>query len=140
VLIYNAVAASRGPLSTLAADTLLADLTVSAAGALVAVQAVLPAMRERGKGTIVFTGGGAAVTPLPNTTLSIGKAALRMLALGLAQELEGSGLRVGTVTIYGGVAPGTPFDPDRIAEAYWAIHTGSAGSDGAEVSFRGANA
>ncbi len=138
VLVYNAVAFTPGPLSTLSPAALLDGLRVSAAGALAAAQAVLPAMRAQGSGTLLFTGGGASAGPIPNlTSLSLGKAALRMLALGLAQELAGSDIRVGLITIYGGVAPGTPFDPDRIAAHYWAVHMRPTGSDEVEIHFRG---
>lgn len=139
VLIYNAVAFTPGPVSTLSADHLLAGVRVSAAGALVAAQQVLPAMRAQGQGTILFTGGGAALSPIPGLiSLSIGKSAIRMLAYGLAQELEGSGIRVGTVTIFGGVAPGTDFDPDKIAERYWAFHSQPGEGGTVEISYRGA--
>jgi short-subunit dehydrogenase len=138
VLVYNAVAFTPGPLSKLNPTSLLDGLRVSAAGALAAAQAVLPAMHARGSGTLLFTGGGASAGPIPNlTSLSLGKAALRMLALGLAKELAGSGIRVGLITIYGEVAPGTPFDPERIAAHYWVAHTRPAGSDEVEIHFRG---
>lgn len=139
VLIYNAVAFTPGPVSMLSADQLLAGVRVSAAGALVAVQQVLPAMRAQGQGTILFTGGGAALSPIPGLiSLSIGKSAIRMLAYGLAQELKGSGIRVGTVTIFGGVAPGTDFDPDTIAERYWGFHSQTIEDGTVEISYRGA--
>jgi hypothetical protein len=35
------------------------------------------------------------------------------------------------------VAPGSAFDPDRIAEAYWQLHTQPAGAFEREVQFRG---
>lgn len=138
VLVYNAVAFTPGPLSAIAPDAVSDDLRVSTAGALSAVQTVLPRMREAGAGSLLFTGGGAALGPIPNlTTLSIAKAALRLVALGLAQELAGSGIRVGTVAIFGGIAPGTAFDPDRIAESYWYLHTLPATSDEVEINYRG---
>jgi NADP-dependent 3-hydroxy acid dehydrogenase YdfG len=138
VLVYNAVAFTAGPLSTVSPAALLDGLRVSAAGALTAAQAVLPIMQAHGSGTLLFTGGGAGTGPIPNlTSLSLGKAALRMIVLGLAQELAGSNINVGLITIYGGVAPGTPFDPDRIAAHYWAAHTRPAGSGDVEIHFRG---
>jgi NAD(P)-dependent dehydrogenase (short-subunit alcohol dehydrogenase family)/biotin operon repressor len=139
VLLYNAVAFTPGPISTISADALLDGVRTSAAGALVATQAVLPAMRERGQGSLLFTGGGAALYAIPNlATLSIGKAALRLLALGLAQELADSGINVGTVTIAGTVAPSTPFDPERIAELFWGLHSRPAGAGEVEIVVRGA--
>ncbi|MBC8161408.1 MAG: SDR family NAD(P)-dependent oxidoreductase [Roseiflexaceae bacterium] len=138
VLVYNAVAFTPGPLSAVSPDDLVVGFQVSAGGALVAVQQVLPHMRAQNQGTIIFTGGGAALTSFPGmATLSIGKAALRMLALGLAQELAETGVRVRTVTIFGIVAPNTPFDPARIAETYWDVHSQTTGSQDAEIRYQG---
>lgn len=138
VLVYNAVAFTPGSLSTISPEAVLDGLRVSVAGALAATQAVLPAMQARGSGTLLFTGGGASAGPIPNlTSLSLGKTALRMLVLGLAQELAGSGIKVGLITIYGGVAPGTPFDPERIAAHFWAVHTRPASDSEVELHFRG---
>ncbi len=88
--------------------------------------------------TILFTGGGFADHPVPAlATLSLGKAALRSAATILGAELAEDRIRVGSVTIAGAISPGTPFDPDRIAEAYWGIvHTD--GSWQSEFRFEGA--
>ncbi|MBC8078317.1 MAG: SDR family NAD(P)-dependent oxidoreductase [Chloroflexales bacterium] len=138
VLVYNAVAFTVGSVSELSPEQLQVGFRVSAVGALVAAQQVLPAMRARQRGTIIFTGGSAAIFPVPDMiTLSIGKAAIRMLAFGLAHELEGTGIRVGTVTIYGAVAAGTAFDPERIAGYYWDLHTRADGAGEVEISVRG---
>ena len=68
--------------------------------------------------------------------LSIGKAAIRVLALMLAEELAPAGIRVGTVTIMGTVAPGTSLDPARIAEAFVALHHGAPDPATADVQLR----
>jgi short-subunit dehydrogenase len=106
---------------------LIKDFQVNVAGALVAVQQVLPAMKAKGRrGTILLTGGGLALCPAADAaSLAIGKAGMRSLAFTLAQELKDSGIRVGTVTICGTVQPGTHFDPDAIAQAYLALHKAS---------------
>jgi len=120
VLAYNAVVPTLGPPSTLAPDRLAADLQVDVVGALAAVHALLPALRQRG-GALLFTGGGMAHHPVAAAaSIGIGKAALRALVLTLAQELapEAPRLGVGMVTIMGQVAPGGPFDPLRIGEAF----------------------
>ena len=78
-------------------------------------------MRKRGNGTYLFTGGGLALSPrygkdvVPLTT---GKSALRGYALSLDSYLESTPTRAAIVTIAGQVAPNTPFDPDRIAQAF----------------------
>lgn len=123
VLVYNAATFTVGQPTTLTVAQLTADWRVNVVGALVAVQQVVPAMRSRGQGTILLTGGGLALNPMADVaSLAIGKAGLRNLTFSLAQELASSGIHVATVTICGMVAPGTLFDPDAIAQAYLALH------------------
>ena len=50
------------------------------------------------------------------------KAALRAFVHASAPELAAQRTRLCTVTIAGQVAPGTAFDPDRIAQAFWGPH------------------
>lgn len=127
VLIYNAAKMNQKDLVDLTAQEVHQELQIGVEGALTAARQVLPAMRAKGEGTLLFTGGGAAAQPIPSVgLLSASKAALRMVALTLAEELKDSGVRVGTVTIYGAIQPGTHFDPDRIAERYWQLHSGEA--------------
>lgn len=138
VLVYNAAGVRYKPLAGLTAEELDADLRTSVGGALAAAQAVLPAMRAAGRGTLLFTGGGFAFEPMPAlASLGAGKAALRNLAFSLHAELKDSGIHAATVTICGIVKAGTPFDPDKIAESYWALHAQAAGSFEREVQFRG---
>jgi NAD(P)-dependent dehydrogenase (short-subunit alcohol dehydrogenase family) len=123
VLIYNAVAPTFARPTMLTAQQLVADFRVNVAGALTATLKVLPGMKARGRGTILFTGGGWALQPWEGAASpSIGKAGLRGLAYTLAQELSGTGIHVGTVTIAGQVQRGTPFDPDKIAGAFLQLH------------------
>lgn len=142
VLVYNAyrmTLAASGP-STLTPAVLMKDFAVNVAGAMAATQAVLPGMRRAGRGTILFTGGGLALDPtgwLPAASLAVGKAGMRSLALSLHAELGPEGLHAATVTVAGTVVPGTAFDPDRIAEAYWALHQDPPGAFRAEIIFRG---
>ena len=57
--------------------------------------------------------------PHPNlATLSLGKLGLRRVANLLGTQLADDGIRVLTLTVNGAVEPGTPFDPDHIAERY----------------------
>ncbi len=88
--------------------------------ALAMAQAVVPVMR-RAPGTprtLLFTGGGTADFPMrASLALGLEKAALRNLALGLDAELREEGIHVATLTVYGIVAPETPFAPTAIADA-----------------------
>lgn len=85
-------------------------------------QALIPTMRELPAATLLFTGGGTADHPMTASLgLGVQKAALRNLALGLDADLADTSIRSRTLTIRGTVAPGTPFAPDRIAAALWAL-------------------
>jgi NAD(P)-dependent dehydrogenase (short-subunit alcohol dehydrogenase family) len=123
VLIYNAAVLRQGAPLSLPAAELVETFKTNVAGALVAAQQVAPAMRRRGSGTILLTGGGLAIDPWPKyASLAVGKAGLRNLALSLAKELEPASIHVATVTIRGNIAPDTRFDPERIAQEYWRLH------------------
>ncbi|MDJ0314888.1 SDR family NAD(P)-dependent oxidoreductase [Arthrobacter sp. H35-D1] len=126
VLVYNAGANTICNPSELAEEDLLSDFTINVVGALTASQLVIPAMTERGAGTILFTGGMLGVHPVASrASASIAKAGLRNLAFTLSEELAPLGIKVGTVTIGGAVKPGTFFDPDLIADSFWELHTGA---------------
>lgn len=69
-------------------------------------------------------GFALALNPVPRyASLALGKAGLRSLAFSLHEELKDAGIHVATVTIAGFVEAGTHFDPDKIADAYWELHT-----------------
>lgn len=125
VFVYNAGANTINNPSVLTQNELLNDFTVNVAGALLSTQQVIPQMKERKSGTIIFTGGMLALNPVSSrASASISKAGLRNLTFTLADELSPFGIHVATVTIGGVVKQGTFFDPDLIAEAYWEIFTG----------------
>lgn len=125
-LVYNAAAFTPGLPTQVSAEAVNADFRVSVTGAITAAQAVVPAMKAAGSGTILLTGGGLALHPNAQAaSLSLGKTGLRSLAFMLAQELRPAGIRVSTITIAGYIQTGTHFDPLRIAEVYW-----QAASDG----------
>lgn len=140
VLVYNAVSFSRGLPTTVEPDVLLNDLRVNVVGALAAARAVLPGMKREERGTLLFTGGGWAIHPDPAfASMSIGKGALRTFVTLLAAELSGSAIRAATLTVMGTVAPGTPFDPGKIAEALLDLYRRPAADFAVEVQFRGAS-
>jgi NAD(P)-dependent dehydrogenase (short-subunit alcohol dehydrogenase family) len=138
VVVYNAAALTMAAPTALSTAVLKADLDVSVIGALTAIQSVVPSMLSRGTGTFLFTGGGLALYPSAAvTSLSIGKAAIRGLAFCLAEEVAADPIRVGTVSVFGAVEPGTPFDPSKIADAFWELHTDREGALGVEIQFMG---
>ncbi len=139
VLVYNAAVMRQGKPSRLDVGSLVDDFRVNVAGALVATQAVLPALRARGGGTILFTGGGLALDPFPDfASLAVGKAGVRSLALSLAKELAPEGVHVATVTVCGFIKEGTPFAPSKVADVYAELAAEPQGSWRSEVVFRGA--
>ncbi|TNE56805.1 MAG: SDR family NAD(P)-dependent oxidoreductase [Bacteroidetes bacterium] len=123
VLHYNASAYNPALPSEMDYSVFQEDLQINIGGALQAVQAFVPLMKKRGKGTIFFTGGGSAFKAPPELfSLSIGKAGMRNLALSVAKECAPAGIRVATITIHGMVKPGTKYDPDLIANEFWQLY------------------
>ena len=81
-------------------------------------------MSERGQGAILFTGGGLALEPFAEwTSLALGKAALRSLAVSLFNELSPKGIHGAVLAICDIVKEVGPFDPDEIAKDYWRVAT-----------------
>lgn len=119
VVLYNVAQLVPNDLLSAAPEDLLAAHTVDVVGGVVAAQVAVPAMRASGGGTLLFTGGGLADQPHPGlATLSLGKLGLRGVANLLGTQLADDGIRVLTLTVNGMVEPGTPFDPEHIAERY----------------------
>lgn len=73
-------------------------IDVNLTGTLIATQAVLPAMLAKRSGTIVAISSGAARPPRERWgAYAVSKSAVEALALNLAEELRGSGVRVNVV-------------------------------------------
>lgn len=138
VLVYNAFASVEGHPSDLKPNDLRESLETNLMAALTAAQLVIPGMRTRQQGSLLFTGGGLALRPsAPLAALSIGKAAMRALVGTLASELYPEGIHAATVTVAGQVMRGTPFDPDRIADRFWQLHCQPVGQWQTEAVFDG---
>jgi NAD(P)-dependent dehydrogenase (short-subunit alcohol dehydrogenase family) len=109
-------------------------------GALEAARAVLPAMRESGAGTLLFTTGGGSVNPAPMMgNVNAAAAGLRNWVLNLGQELSGTGVHVAHVAINVWIGEGAPAgyasrSPEQIAPLYWELHEAR---DRAEVVYTG---
>ena len=104
-------------------DYLVDAFRTNVAGAVHAAQAVAPDMIDRGRGSLLFTGGVLAFAPwIEWGVTSLGKAALRSLGLSLEKELSEAGVHVCTVAIHGTMQAGTPYDHDLVAEAYWQLY------------------
>jgi len=79
-------------------------------GAIAATKAVLPAMREAGAGTLLFTTGAGSIDPVPQVgNVNAAAAALRNWVINLHKELDGTGVQAAHVGI--DVSIGTPAVP-----------------------------
>jgi short-subunit dehydrogenase len=121
-LIYNAGLIRHDRPGELNREQHFAAYAINVLGAMTAAVHLAPAMAEAGGGTILLTGGMPEPDPAV-TSLSLGKAAARALTKLLASEYGPAGIHVATVIVGGAVAPGGPYDPDRIAGHFWRLHT-----------------
>jgi short-subunit dehydrogenase len=124
VLVYNAAVLKPGGPLEVGIEQLVREFRVNVGGALVCAQHVATGMKQRKKGTILFTGGGLALEPWAQmSSLAIGKAGIRSLARTLHQDLKKDGVRVATVTVNGLVKAGAgALDPAAIAEVFFDLH------------------
>ena len=110
------------PLLDTALADIASDIAINLTAGLVAARAAIPGMRERGSGTILFSGGQLCFDPWPTMlTLGVGKAGLRNAAGALARDPACKDLRIAYVNIHALIAEEVN---DEIAELYWRIQTG----------------
>lgn len=120
-LLHHNASMNAGGLLDADTSTLRSSVEVNALAAVVAVQAALPGLIAT-RGRVTWTGGGLALSPSGEYgVLALGKAALRAAGFALAEELAPHGVALRMLTITGLIRPGGRFDPDRIAEAFWAF-------------------
>jgi short-subunit dehydrogenase len=123
VAIYNVATMVRTAPSALGADEIITTLPAMFFGALHMTAAVLPGMRRRGSGTLLYTGGGFGILPAQFTAShSVGKAALRNWVQNLHEELKDEGINAATVTITRPVTEGGLYDGATIAGHYLTLH------------------
>ena len=125
VLVYNAGSGVWGNIEELSADDFEMSWRINTLGAFLASKEVIPSMKERKTGTIIFIGATASLRGKPFTTaFAPAKAAQRSLAQAMARHLGPSGIHVSLIIIDGGIklvdsetdtdAPET-LNPDDIA-------------------------
>ena len=101
-LIYNAGNARWGNIDSIEASELLPGFDVNVAGLVRGVQAVLPAMRSAGQGSVIVVGAGAALRGRPDTLgFAAAKAAQRSICQSLARQLGPEGIHVGLLILDG---------------------------------------
>ncbi|MBV2356005.1 SDR family NAD(P)-dependent oxidoreductase [Streptomyces sp. J2-1] len=103
---------------------LLGPIEFSVYGAVAAVREVLPGMRERGRGTLLFVNGGTAAVPHPERAgTSVAFAAESAYAHLLHERLAPEGIHVSQLIIPGAIVPGhVRKDPAILAETLWGLH------------------
>jgi short-subunit dehydrogenase len=120
VLEYSPVGTAATTKLTLPSETSPEDvhsqIEFQLYGAIAATNAVLPATREAGAGTLLYTTGAGSVKPVPQVgNVNSAAAVLRSWAISLNQELAGTGVyaaHVGIdVSINMAVIPGFPTAP-----------------------------
>jgi NAD(P)-dependent dehydrogenase (short-subunit alcohol dehydrogenase family) len=135
VLVYNAGAYVMGGILELDPAAFESAWRVNCLGALFCAREVLPAMLERGRGTLLLTGATASLRGSARFAgLAVGKFGLRALGQSLAREFGPRGIHVAHVIIDGQIdtprvrsmVPGrdasTLLSPEAIAETYWQLH------------------
>jgi NAD(P)-dependent dehydrogenase (short-subunit alcohol dehydrogenase family) len=132
IVVYNASARARGPITDLDADAVARAIAVSAYGGFLVGQQAARHMLPRGAGAILFTGASASVKGYPlSAPFAMGKFALRGLAQSMARELAPQGIHVAHFVIDGAIRnpgrteppdkPDSMLDPDAIAATYWHV-------------------
>ena len=112
------------PILETTVDDVRGPLEFSVLGAVAAATAVVGPMLDAGRGTILFTTGGAAINPYPlRAGVGISFAGEVAYARMLHDELRDRGIHVGHTAIGGRIAPGADHEPDEIAEVLWRHHT-----------------
>ena len=112
------------PILETTVDDVRGPLAFSVLGAVAAVQTVVGPMRDAGKGTILFTTGGAAINPYPlRAGVGISFAGEVAYARMLHDELADQGVHVAHTAIGGRIAPGSDHEPADVAELLWSHHT-----------------
>jgi short-subunit dehydrogenase len=121
VVIYNPANMIMAAYSQVTPEDMDQTWSVMLYAAMNVVAGALPAMKERGSGTLLFTGGGFGIEPsVTRAPHSIAKAAIRNYAHGLHLELKEQGIHAGTVTVHRPLNPGD--DMVQCADTFVAMH------------------
>ena len=143
IVVYNASARARGPISEVDREEFKNAIMVSCYAGFLVEQKAVQIMLPRGSGSIFFTGASASTKGYPNSAaFAMGKFGLRGLAQSMARELAPRNIHIGHFVIDGGILKGPDdprikrslseeatgvvidslLDPDAIAKAYLDVH------------------
>jgi NAD(P)-dependent dehydrogenase (short-subunit alcohol dehydrogenase family) len=147
VLVYNASAFRMGGIMEVPVEDFERCWRATCLGGFLAAREVVPAMVERRRGTILFTGATASLRGSARfSALAVGKFGLRALAQSLARELGPSGVHVAHIVVDAVIdtpqgrartAGGkTLLSPEALAETYWQLHVQDATAWTQEIDVR----
>ncbi len=135
VFVYNAGAFEMGGILEVTPEKFEQCWKANCMGAFLGAREVLPAMVERGRGTVLLTGATASLRGSARfSCLAVGKFGLRALAQSMARELGPRGIHVAHVVVDGQIDTprtrqmqpdrdrATLLSPDAIANEYWNLH------------------
>jgi len=135
VFVYNIEAFQMGSFLEVTPEQFEYSWKANCFGGFLGAQQVLPAMLERGRGTILLTGATAALRGSARfVSLAVGKFGLRALAQSLAREFGPRGIHIVHVIVDGLIdmptvrtlfperETHTLLSPDAIAEVYWQLY------------------
>ena len=104
-------------------DDVRGPLVFSVLGSVAATQAVIGPMLAAGRGSILFTTGGAAIKPYPlRAGVGISFAGEVAYARMLNEELAPRGVHVAHTAIPGRIGPRSDHEPSDVAEILWSHH------------------
>jgi NADP-dependent 3-hydroxy acid dehydrogenase YdfG len=99
-------------------------LALNVVAAVTAVRTVVPDMRRRRRGTLLFTTGGAAVEPHRDRAVSaVAYAAESAYVRMLHDTLADDDVHAAQITVVGPIGPGARHEPDDVAQELWQLHT-----------------
>jgi NADP-dependent 3-hydroxy acid dehydrogenase YdfG len=112
------------PILETTVDDVRPVLEFSVLGSVAAATTVIPSMRDRGAGTILFTTGGTAIdTNTMRAGTGIAFAGEVAYARMLHDALRDEGIHVGHTAVGGSIAPGGDHEPAEVADVLWRHHT-----------------
>ncbi len=99
ILVNNAGYHARGLVEEVAADELARMVDVNLRSPIILSRIALPYLREAGEGAIINVGSLAGRVVYPGASVySATKSGLRLFTLGMAEELRGTGIKIGLVS------------------------------------------
>ena len=130
LVVFNPSARVRGAVADIDPEEVERAIAITAYGGFLVGRRAAMVMRERGSGSIQFTGASASVKGYPESgCFAMGKFALRGLAQSMARELAPKGVHVAHFVIDGGIESEVRvpdheewLDPDAIAQTYLHVH------------------